>query len=219
MKLRLISHPLCPFVHRSAILLIEKSVPYELSYIDLRAKPDWFLKLSPRGKIPLLTVDEKPLFESSAINEFLDETHPPRLLPEDPYERARQRAWIEVANDLFAAHFKLITAAKADLEAATTALDGALGRFESELREPFFAGDRLGLVDIAVAPAFHRFAAAEAHGAPSSLARFPKVAAWAQRLATRPSTVRAVPDDFVERYLGMLRELGGSFVRDVMKLG
>src|ERR1700749_5002066 len=111
MALRVISFDLCPFVHRSTILLHEKGVAFELEYIDLKNKPAWFLALSPRGKVPVLVVDGAPLFESAVINESLDETQGKPLLPAAPFERARQRGWIEVANDLIIGQYKLTVAA------------------------------------------------------------------------------------------------------------
>ena len=65
--------PLCPFVHQAAIALLEKGVRFEIINIDLAAKPDWFLALSPMGKVPLLKVrqpdgTEAILFEMSAIS-------------------------------------------------------------------------------------------------------------------------------------------------------
>ena len=100
MKLRLISFPLCPYVQRAAIVLAEKGVPFERVDIDLSNKPDWFLKLSPLGKVPVLVVTgedgrEEVLFESAVIAEYLDEVLEPKLLPSDPLEKARHRAWIE----------------------------------------------------------------------------------------------------------------------------
>ena len=56
-----------------------KQVEFEVTYVNLRDKPDWFLKISPHGKVPVLLVDEQPLFESNAIAEFLDEEVAPRL--------------------------------------------------------------------------------------------------------------------------------------------
>ncbi len=220
MKLQLISHPVCPYVHRSLITLLEKGVPHELTYIDLANKPDWFKQLSPRGKIPLLVVDGQTLFESGAINEFLDETHAPRLLSDDAITRARERAWIEVANDVFASHFRLLSApTAADYTAAQAALDGALAALEGSVRAPFFGGDRFSLVDVAMAPAFLRFAVSEAHGAPPLLTAFPRLAAWSRELLARPSTTRAVPADFADHYLTLLRQRGGHLVKAIMKLG
>ena len=51
-KLTLISHKLCPYVQRAVIALNEKGVPFERIDIDLADKPDWFLKISPPGKVP-----------------------------------------------------------------------------------------------------------------------------------------------------------------------
>lgn len=94
----MISHPLCPFVHRAAALLTEKGVPFTQRYVDLQAKPDWFKAISPRGKVPVLLVDGVPLFESAVILEYLDETTAPQLLPIDPLTRARHRMWVELSN-------------------------------------------------------------------------------------------------------------------------
>ena len=70
-KLTLISHKLCPYVQRAVIALNEKGVPFERIDIDLGNKPDWFLKISPLGKVPVLRVasaeGEVALFESNVI--------------------------------------------------------------------------------------------------------------------------------------------------------
>lgn len=57
MNLKLVSFKICPFVQRSAITLIEKGIEYEITYIDIKNPPTWFLKLSPFAKVPILCVD------------------------------------------------------------------------------------------------------------------------------------------------------------------
>lgn len=201
MKLELVSHPLCPFVHRASIMLREKGVPFSTRYVDLKAKPDWFLAISPRGKVPVLVADGVALFESAPIVEFLDETHPPSIIPTDPYERARQRAWVEVANDLLAAQFKAVTAPTApEHDAARATLAPIFARYEQELA----SFGEFGLVHIATAPALQRFAVVEARVG----ARFldGKLRAWALPLATRPSVADTVPADFADRFIAMMRE-------------
>ncbi|MDH3236478.1 MAG: glutathione S-transferase N-terminal domain-containing protein, partial [Alphaproteobacteria bacterium] len=74
--LTLVSHHLCPYVQRAAIALAEKAVEFERIYIDLANKPDWFRALSPLGKVPVLKVDDRALFESAVILEYLEETQP-----------------------------------------------------------------------------------------------------------------------------------------------
>src|SRR5262249_49317712 len=98
--LKLISHKLCPYVQRAVIALSEKGVPFERIDVDLANKPDWFLKISPLGKVPALVVasvdEETALFESNVICEFIEETQGGvNLHPRDPLERARHRAWME----------------------------------------------------------------------------------------------------------------------------
>ena len=81
-KFKLCSFKTCPWVHRAAIVLQEKGIEYELEYIDRNNRPDWFLAISPHSKVPVLIVDEdRALFESNAIAEYLDEVTEPHLHP------------------------------------------------------------------------------------------------------------------------------------------
>jgi len=219
MDLRLISYTLCPYVHRATTVLHEKGVPFRIDYVDLENKPDWFLALSPRGKVPLVVVDDAtPLFESAVINEFIDETYPtPRLLPDDALARAQHRAWIEVANDLFVAEFKTVfgSTTKEDYEAARSQLEGVLDRFETFLRGPFFAGENFGLVDAAAAPALYRLVLLEEKKGFRVLdpKRFPKTRDWARRLADRPSVINGVRSDFEQGYFALITKRGSHFAR------
>ena len=95
-KYLLVSFKTCPWVQRSAIVLREKNIEFEFRHIDRDNRPDWFLAISPHKKVPVLSIDGKvSLFESNAINEFLDETITPRLHPDDPVLRAVNRAWTD----------------------------------------------------------------------------------------------------------------------------
>ncbi len=68
----LISNPLCPYTQRAAIQLTEKGVAYERVYIDLANKPEWFLKVSPLAKVPLLRVGDVAIFETAVICEYIE---------------------------------------------------------------------------------------------------------------------------------------------------
>src|SRR3954466_14787775 len=93
--LKLISHKLCPYVQRAVIALTEKGLPFERIDIDLANKPDWFLKISPLGKTPVLVVGDKAIFESAVILEYLEEPQPHPLHPAGALTRAEHRGWIE----------------------------------------------------------------------------------------------------------------------------
>jgi len=210
MKLELISFALCPFVHRATIMLHEKGVAFETRYVDLANKPDWFLAISPRSKVPVLVADGISIFESNVINEFLDETQPPRLLPDDPFERARQRGWVEVANDLFLTQAKMYYAkADADVDAGVAAAREVLARFEDHIRGPFFAGERFGIVDVATAPAFYRMSILEARTDIRFFDQVPSVAAWRARLVERRSIREGAPADLADMMVTRLRKEAG----------
>lgn len=211
-KLTLISFPLCPYVQRAIIALKEKGTPFEVVYVDLANKPDWFLALSPLGKVPVLKVERngKPdavVFESAVIMEYLEETAVGVALhPIDPLDRAQHRAWIEFASATFGDMWKLTTAkTPADLAAGKAGLGAKLKRLEDALVGPYFAGDAFSLVDAAFAPAFRQLDTLESITGAALVEGLPKVAGWRTALAARPSIQGAVPADYVERYLNWLK--------------
>ena len=93
MNLELVSFNVCSFVQRSIITLNHKNCDYTITFIDLSDPPDWFLEISPLGRVPLLKVDDtEMLFESAVINEFIDDITPGTLKPSDPLTLAKNRA-------------------------------------------------------------------------------------------------------------------------------
>jgi len=214
--LTLISHPLCPFVQRAAIVLLEKNVPFERIDVDLSAKPDWFLALSPTGKVPLLKVrrpggEDAILFESMVICEYLDETQAGApMYPEDALDRARQRAWIEFATQTLAEAWQFLNATdEATADAKKAALRGRLATIEAELGPgPYFGGAAFGMVDAVYAPLLRYFAIIDPAVAQPIFDGLPRVPAWRAALAARPSVQRAVAGDYAERFRGHLRRQG-----------
>ncbi len=208
MTLTLISHPLCPYVQRAAIALAEKDVPFLRRDIDLADKPDWFLRLSPLGKTPVLLAGDRPIFESAVIVEYLEETTPPALHPADPLERARHRGWIELAsavlNDIAGLYSARDPATHAEKRAN---LARKFDRLEAELGPgPYFDGDRFSLVDCAFGPVFRYFDVFEALGEPGFFEDCPKLRAWRAALAVRPSVRGAVGPDYETRLRAFLEK-------------
>jgi glutathione S-transferase len=215
--LTLVSHHLCPYVQRAAIALEEKGVAFERLDIDLADKPDWFLAISPLGKVPLLKVGDAVIFESAVILEYLEETQPNPLHPADPLKRADHRAWIEFGSTILGDIWTFYTAADdAAMQAKAGTLTEKFARLEQRLGEgPYFDGARFSLVDAAFAPVFRYFDAFDRVGNFGILAGKPRVAAWRQALAQRPSVVRAVVADFPERLWAFL-EARKSHVSSLM---
>ncbi len=160
MKLKLISFAICPFVQRSVIVLKQKKVDFEIEYIDLKNKPDWFLKISPLGRVPVLVVDEKDvIFESAIISEFVDEVTEPCLAHENPVAKAKEKAWIAYASEMQPLQYQtLIATDEAAFDEKLTALLDGLMRLKEVAKAPFYRGSDFSLVDAAYAPIFMRMA-------------------------------------------------------------
>ncbi|MGV8838938.1 MAG: glutathione S-transferase family protein [Bauldia sp.] len=214
----LVSAHLCPFVQRAAITFLEKGASFERVYIDLAAKPDWFLRISPLGRVPLLQVrragePDAVLFESSVISEFIDETQPgPKLHPADPVQRALHRAWMEFGSSLLTDLYVIQSAkdgetfhAKAKLFAEKLARVGEV----LSPTGPFFAGEAFSLVDAVFAPAFRIVEAMATIAGVDLLPPLPRIATWRDALLARPSVIAAVPDDYLGRMEAFLRGQDG----------
>jgi glutathione S-transferase len=209
--LELISSPICPYVQRTAITLLEKKIEYKTTFIDLANKPAWFLDISPLGKIPVLRVGPHNLFESLIINEYLDETHPPSLHPKDPITRAKQRAWIEFSSGILLVMHQIITSnTKEEMEEKKLDCCYKLSQIEQILMEtPYFNGKSFCFIDIGYAPVFIRIAELEKIYPFNFFENRPKVKEWASALVSRESVKLSLAPDFAEQYRKFVKNKNG----------
>ena len=214
-KLKLISHALCPYVQRAVIALAERGVPFERIDIDLNNKPDWFLKISPLGKVPVLQVGDKVVFESAVILEYLEETLPNPLHPKDALARAEHRAWIEFGSAVLGDIWGLETVSdEAAFKAKAIQAETRLARLEERLvATPWFDGEAFSLVDAVFAPAFRYFDVFDEIGDFGILANKPKIARWRKSLRERPSVRDAVSSDYQDRLRAFMKVHGSYLSR------
>ena len=193
-KYMLVSFKTCPWVQRAAIVLREKNTPFEFRHIDRDNRPDWFLAISPHKKVPVLRIDDKvSLFESNAINEYLDETIAPRLHPDDPVERAINRAWTDYVPTFSEqvtgqAYADDEAAYKASIEKIPVAFERLERALEKQGAGPLFNGAKYSLVDAAYAPFLQRYFYLDRIKPLGLIGKYPRLKAWADTLMQRPST-------------------------------
>lgn len=210
MKLELISSDRCPFVQRSVVALEEKKVPYELILLDPYDPPEWFSKISPLGKVPVLRIDDDAvLFESAVINEYLDETTPGQLHPEAPLQRALNRSWIEFGGGMLSDTFKIMSVAtETEFNEVITNLTGSLQRISDELDDtgPFFNGPNFSLVDAAYAPLFVRLSILGELIDLDITSDMDKIGRWQSALLTQPSVKVLLTPVLKTRFLELMAE-------------
>jgi len=202
-----------------------KGVEFDVTYINLREKPDWFLEISPHGKVPALKVDDVALFESNAIAEFLDEMFEPRLHPADPIKRAQNRAWMDFLPTFgWGPGLNNVTycASKEALPEALGAARQRLSRLENAIAQergndgPYFNGETLCLVDAGYGPFLQRFAISEEVLKTGLLKEFPLVSAWSDALLANETVTGAVPPNFSEEFDKNL-ERRGTYAWELMR--
>lgn len=204
--LEIVSNELCPYTQRAVIGLIERNIPFKRVYIDLANKPDWFLPLSPLGKVPVLKTASGAVFETTVICEYINELAARSLHPVDPFERARHRSWIEFASAAIADIHALYTAPDGQaFTRATGNLHNKMTWLERSLMDgPYFSGDAFLLVDAAFAPIFRLFETFDRIGDFGIFENCPRVAEYRAALQSRPSVKGAVLPDYAgifARYL------------------
>jgi glutathione S-transferase len=157
--LRLYSGWFCPFVQRVWITLEEKHIQYQYIEVNPYHKPKSLLDLNPRGLVPTLQYGNKPLYESSVICQFLEEAFPhhmPHLMPEDPYDRARTRIWMDfVTTRIIPSYHRFLQHQGEDgLKEKQQEFLGYLKEFTKEMDSegPFFNGKEFSLIDVIMAP-------------------------------------------------------------------
>ncbi len=153
-----------------------------------------FLARNPNGKVPTLQLDDGGyLPESNAILYYLAEGTP--LLPADKLGRARALQWMffeQYSHEpcIAVARFVLryLTAdspRRAELPRLQERGNLALAVMEQHLaKEPYFAGGRYSVADIAL----YAYTHAAADGG-FDLGRYPAVSAWLRRVRDQPKHV------------------------------
>lgn len=206
-KIKLVSSKFSPYCHRVEMVLMEKNIPYEKQDIDLSNRPDWFVKDAPAGKVPLLYVNDKPLFESFAICEYLEENFKENPLhPSNPLDKAWHRGWMEFSNGILAATFGMMFSQnqeqfdlkKAEATTKIIALDKYL-KFN-----PYFDGQKFSMVDVFMASALKPLSYIEIKFTLEIFDLYKNASTYTESVITRGSLQKALPanyDDIFKSFL------------------
>ncbi|KAJ4750619.1 Glutathione S-transferase [Rhynchospora pubera] len=196
-----------PYVARARIALHLKEVQYEFLEEKFGAKSELLLKSNPvHKKIPVLIHDEKPVCESMIIVQYIDDVwvnSGPALMPTDLYERALQKFWTIYIDDKFIPSlFGMMTSpteeAKAEAKEQTMTslqlLEEAFGKISKG--KPFFGGDTIGYLDIALGSFLGWMKAFEEMNSPKLLdkTKTPLLCAWAENFCNNEAAAAVLPE-------------------------
>ncbi|KAH6799410.1 dehydroascorbate reductase 1 [Perilla frutescens var. frutescens] len=147
----------CPFTQRVLLTLEEKHLPYDLKLVDLRNKPEWFLSISPEGKVPLIKLDEKWIPDSDVITQALEEKFPKPSLATPPEKAA-------VGSKIFSTFIGFLKS-KDPSDGTEQALLDQLTALNSYLEKngPFINGEAISAVDLSLAPKLYHLDIALGH--------------------------------------------------------
>jgi glutathione S-transferase len=201
--MKLVSFVICPFVQRVAALLEAKKIPYEVEYIDLSNKPQWFLDISPNSQVPVLITDDGAIFESEAIYEYIEEVTPSLDAELTPYDRAKFRGWSYLAVKNYMVQCPLMRSSDADtLKERSDKFGLALDKIEHALGEhQFFHGNQLTRVDISWFPLLHRAAIIQEAAGFDMIGARPKLKSWQKHLMNTGLEKSSVAENFIDEFV------------------
>lgn len=207
MTAKLYGANVCPFVHRTRLLLAEKGIEHEYVAIDLANKPDWYHDVLPTGKVPLLEHDGHRIWESDIICEYLEEAFDgPEFMPQDPGQRAEVRLLVNWGgSNLIPPFYKFLANQdrSKDSELSNQLLD-VLKDLDQKLGEkpgPFFFS-QISLADLELYPWFERMCVLEHYRGFQVPSELKNVHAWWDAMKTRVTVQELKEDDayFIEKY-------------------
>jgi glutathione S-transferase len=200
--MKVYGHPMSTCTRKVLTALAEKGADYEFEMVDLgkgQHKAPEHMARQPFGQIPVLDDGDFRMYESRAIARYLDETLPgTRLTPGDAKGRAQMEQWISVESSNFTPQAmkiiwesmfkKFLMNQDGDqniIAAARTAVGKTLDVMNERLGHvPYFAGDSFSIADIGFMPYVEYLFAS---GAGDLITSRPNVAAWWNRVSSRPS--------------------------------
>ncbi|MEM7190648.1 MAG: glutathione S-transferase family protein [Pseudomonadota bacterium] len=201
--MKVISFKICPFVQRVTALLEAKQIPYDIEFISLSDKPQWFLDLSPNGQVPVLITDnDTALFESDAIVEYIEEAYPPLQSDLSPETKAQNRAWSYLASKNYLVQCSAQRSPDAKvLSERADKLGAAFDKVEKQLSDTrYFAGEQVGMVDIAWLTLLHRADIIEKRSGFDFVGDRPKVKRWQRNLMASGLAEKSVAPDFNDAF-------------------
>lgn len=198
--IKLVSFKICPFVQRVTAALDARGIPYEIEYISLQSKPQWFLDISPNGQVPLMVTENKTvLFESDAIIEYIEDEYGSLESDVSNEQRALDRAWSYLGTKHYLTQCGAMRSKdKETFIERSQKLRESFLKIEKQLvtDKQFFQADHLSNVDIAWLPLLHRAAIIKEHTGYDFLSDLPKSQAWQKEILSTEIIDKAVSEDF-----------------------
>nr|GMD11620.1 glutathione S-transferase 3-like [Ipomoea batatas] len=190
------------FGMRIRIALEEKGIAYQYKEEDLNnpQRSHLVLEMNPvRKSVPILVHQGRPVCDSVAILEYIDEIWKdgfPLLLPKDPYERATARFWTHfIDNKFFPTQATFLKSKGEAKQEAQKELISELKQLEEVLGDkPYFGGEKFGFFDVAFIPFSSMFYGYESHGKFKLEEECPKLSVWVKRCMERSSVSKILPD-------------------------
>jgi glutathione S-transferase len=198
--IKIISFKICPFVQRVTAALAAKYIPYEIEYISLKDKPQWFLDISPNGQVPVMVTENgTALFESDAIVEYIEDEYGSIEQNVSNEQRALDRAWSYLGTKNYLAQCGTMSSKdKETFKQRSEKLISIFSRVETQLSgtTKYFKSDELSNVDIAWLPLLHRAAIVKEHTGFDFLCGLPKTQAWQSAILATSIINDTVSNDF-----------------------
>ncbi|XP_069095541.1 glutathione S-transferase omega-1-like [Pleurodeles waltl] len=196
--IRIYSMRFCPFAQRTRLVLLAKDIKFETINVNLKSKPEWFLKKAPFGMVPVLETSRgEIIYESPITSDYLDEVYPgKKLTPSDPLQKAQQKMLLEHFSKFVPFLYKVLQATRKGEDPTELKIEMNVKLLELEevlvnKKTPYFGGESLSMIDYMMWPWFER---AEAFGVQDCFKDTPKLNAWIETMKQDPAVQATITD-------------------------
>jgi len=194
--LKVTSFKICPFFQQVIAVLKVFDIPHQVEYTEFDSCR---FDISPNGKAPILTTaNGTVLFDSDAIIDYLLAYHTAQPADVSAEQQAIIRGWAFQASKNYVAQCSAMRSeSQSEFETLAAIFKASLDRMEPMLTEqPWFGGDRPGLVDAAWTPLLHRASIIRQHTGYDFFEHHPNMRAWQHTVIATGLAAQSVPDDF-----------------------
>ncbi|MDN2662951.1 stringent starvation protein SspA [Psychromonas sp. 14N.309.X.WAT.B.A12] len=155
----LFSGPSDLYSHQTRIVLAEKGVNVDITYVDHENPSEELAEITPNNDLPTLVDRELVLYNSRIIMEYLDERFPhPPLMPVYPVERAKSRSLMQrIENEWYPLVPVILSGDTAKAEAARATLRSKILEVAPVFDHfAYFMSEEFTIVDCYMAPLLWR---------------------------------------------------------------
>lgn len=213
-KPHIFCEPLCTYGQAAQIILKHKGIEFLIDAVDADERADWLADATPIRRLPVLKAENRFIFGTFAICEYIDEAYPHSIQPKKALDKAINRSWMEFSVTMRNSIRQVVREKnRAAFDENIAALKYQVEKLDEAInRKPFFNGEKFSVLDAIYAPLLFRLSIIKTHFNVDLMEAHQSIKAWLDELLTVEDVSSTLNDEFVQEYLEQSRRFEGLLI-------